>query len=87
MAPPSTPETQKFLALQKSVRRFFNFSAWLHEESERTGETVSNLTSPENRKDTVCRFLSLDPEKIREENIKIMEHLASISEESTKENS
>lgn len=87
MNPPSTPETEKYMALQKSVKRFFNFSTWLQKDSEESGRSVEDLISNENRRDTVCRFLELDPEKIKQENIMLMEHLTSISNNTSKENS
>lgn len=87
MNPPSTPETEKYMALQKSVKRFFNFSTWLQKDSEESGRSVEDLISNENRRDTVCRFLELDPEKIKQENIMLMEHLTSIANNTSKENS
>lgn len=87
MNPPSAPETEKYMALQKSVKRFFNFSTWLQKDSEESGRSVEDLISNENRQDTVCRFLELDPEKIKQENIMLMEHLTSIANNTSKENS
>lgn len=87
MNPPSTPETEKYMALQKSVKRFFSFSTWLQKDSEESGRSVEDLISNENRRDTVCRFLELDPEKIKQENIMLMEHLTSIANNTSKENS
>lgn len=87
MNPPSTPEIEKYMALQKSVKRFFNFSTWLQKDSEESGRSVEDLISNENRRDTVCRFLELDPEKIKQENIMLMEHLTSIANNTSKENS
>lgn len=72
---PKAPETQKAMALQRSVRRHLRFITTVRGMAEDEGVTIGDLLTPERQRDTVYRCLGLDPQKIKEENQAIVSFL------------
>lgn len=72
---PNAPETQKAMALQRSVRRHLNFITTVRGMAEDEGVMIGDLLTPERQRDTVYRCLGLDPQKIKEENQAIVSFL------------
>lgn len=72
---PNAPETQKAMALQRSVRRHLRFITTVRGMAEDEGVTIGDLLTPERQRDTVYRCLGLDPQKIKEENQAIVSFL------------
>ena len=72
---PNAPETQKAMALQRSVRRHLKFITTIRGMAEEDGVMVGDLLTPERQRDTVYRYLGLDPQKIKEENQAIVSFL------------
>ena len=63
------------MALQRSVRRHLKFITTIRGMAEEDGVMVGDLLTPERQRDTVYRYLGLDPQKIKEENQAIVSFL------------
>ena len=72
---PFAPETQKAMALQKSIRRHLSFVWEVKKIASREGLTLDELLSDDRVRDTVYQILGLDHQKIKEENAAILSFL------------